>query len=154
MNTLIVFGAKYLFLVIPVINLWVWWQLPKERRLSFAVQVISAGVLALILAKVSGHFISSPRPYIAQHLTPLIAASTDNGFPSDHTLLSATLALLVFMVRRPIGAVLLVLALCVGVTRVLALVHSPIDIVGSFGIALVAVLLSSLIASQRNQREK
>lgn len=148
MNTLIAFGAKYLFLAIPLATLWVWWQLPKERRLPFAIQAVGAGVLALILAKAGGHFIVSTRPYIAQNLMPLISASRDNGFPSDHTLLSATLALLVLTVRRPLGAVLLVLALCVGVCRVLALVHSPIDIVGSFGIALVSVFAATIVGSK------
>ena len=154
MNTLVVFGAKYLFLVIPIAALWVWWQLPKERRLPFAVQAVGAGVLTLVLAKVGGHFIVSTRPYIAQNLTPLIAASRDNGFPSDHTLLSATLALLVLTVRRPVGAALLILALCVGVSRVLALVHSSIDIVGSFGIAVVGVLLSSVATSKMSRTDK
>ncbi|WP_395140013.1 phosphatase PAP2 family protein [Armatimonas sp.] len=154
MNTLIVFGAKYLFLIIPLVALWVWWQLLKERRLPFAVQAVCAGALALVLAKVGEHFITSTRPYIAHNLTPLIAASRDNGFPSDHTLLSATLALLVLTVRRPVGAALLILALCVGVSRVLALVHSPIDIVGSFGIAVVGVLLSSVVASRMSPTDK
>ena len=114
MNTLVVFGAMYLFLMILIAALWVWWQLPKERRLPFAVLAVGSGVLALILAKVGGHFIVSTRPYIAQNLTPLIAASRDNGFPSDHILLSATVALLVLTARRPLGAVLLILALFVG----------------------------------------
>ena len=148
MNTIIVFGARYLFVIVPIAALWTWWRLPKAERLHFAVQALVAGMIGLILAKIGGHFIESTRPYLARHLAPLIPASTDNGFPSDHTLLAATLALLTFTKRRPLGAILMLMSLCVGVARVLALVHSPVDVAGALGIALVATLLSLPVSAR------
>ena len=138
MTSLYAFAAQYLFLSVPLAILLVGWQLLKERRRSYAVQVIATGILAVVLAKLSKHFVDSPRPFVVGHFTPVIHATADNGFPSDHTMLSATLALLIVLVNRKLGLAALGVALLVGSARVALGVHSPIDIVGSFAIALIA----------------
>lgn len=122
--------------------------------MSFAVQVIVTGVLAVVLAKLSKHFIDSPRPFVVGHFTPVIHATADNGFPSDHTLLSATLALLIVLVNRKLGFVALGVALLVGSARVALGVHSPIDIVGSFAIALIAAAMVAFAASVLETRSR
>ena len=147
MTSLYAFAAQYLFLSIPLAILFVWQQLPKEHRRGYAVQVIATGILAVILAKLSKHFIDSPRPFVVGHFTPIIHATADNGFPSDHTMLSATLAMLILLVNRKLGIVALGVALLVGIARVNLGVHSPIDTVGSFVIAFFSTGTTVFVTS-------
>ncbi len=138
MNLVIIFGASYLYLVILVISLVVFLYLSKPKKLSFLKLLIPTSITAYVLAKLAGLFIHSPRPFIIENIKPLIHATTDNGFPSDHTLLSMVLALVVLAFNRKVGTVLILLAIIVGITRVLAHAHHIGDIVGSITIAILA----------------
>ncbi len=62
-----------------------------------------------------------------------------------------TLAAIVTVFDRRMGALLWVLAILVGIARVLSAVHHPIDILASFGIAIAATtaVYTYLITRQR-----
>jgi len=131
------FGAQYLYLVIGLTAVTVFFK--SNNRIKNRLLVLGAIVFptSYIIAKILGMFIQSPRPYIVEHITPLISASADNGFPSDHTLLAMAIAVMIFAYNRIVGGVLIVLAVAVGIARVLAHVHQVIDILGSIIIIVV-----------------
>jgi undecaprenyl-diphosphatase len=108
--------------------------------------LIAGGVLAVVLAVIAGHLYYDPRPFVTHHLVPLIAHAADNGFPSDHALLTAFLAFTMLLYSKRTGVFLLVIALLVSWARVAAHIHNPRDIVGSFVIAAVAVIVVQVIA--------
>jgi undecaprenyl-diphosphatase len=66
-------------------------------------------------------------------------------FPSDHTALAATVALVVMMYRRWLGAALLAAGIVLGAARVAAHVHHAPDIAAGVLIALLAVGAASVI---------
>lgn len=137
--TVIAWCGQYLYLLVGALTLGVWWRSePLARRHLLMVGVLT-GVVAFVLTKVSGLLINDPRPFVIAHTLPLIPHGPDNGFPSDHTVLCMTLAGIVALQRKWFGSVLIVLALLVGASRVLAGLHHPIDVLGGVSIALVAV---------------
>lgn len=132
---LILFGAQYLYLVIAVfVGIFIYWQ-SKELRFKLLISLIIAFPLAYIVAKMGSVFFDSPRPFVLSGIPSLIPHAADNGFPSDHTLLSAACAALIFWCEKRLGTVLLFLAFLVGYSRMLAGVHHLVDIVGSIVIA-------------------
>ena len=139
MNTLIIFTAKYLYLIIVLIALIVFAFLPKEQKVKFLKIIIVAIPLSLILTWIGAHLIFDPRPFVVENIKPLIPHSADNGFPSDHTLVSMMAALAVLIFNKKAGAFLASLAILVGISRVLALVHHPLDIIGSIIIAIISI---------------
>ncbi len=143
-NSLIVFAASFLYLIVVALALVAFWRLPGQEKLRIALVALVALPLAYIMAKLLGLVILSPRPPLADHIQPLIRVSADNGFPSDHTLLAMSAAMLVLLFNRKVGALLLVLAACVAAGRVLAGAHHPIDVIGSTLIAFVAVVVGNL----------
>ncbi|NTV30550.1 phosphatase PAP2 family protein [candidate division WWE3 bacterium] len=75
------------------------------------------------------------RPYVDLHtnLLPGVSVGINDSFPSAHAAWAFTLAATVWDDRHKLGGIMLFLALCVAIGRVLLLVHSPIDvIVGAF----------------------
>lgn len=98
-------------------------------------------LVALALAKLIGAIFNDPRPFVSDHITPLIAHASDNGFPSDHTLLTMTIASVVFVYHRKLGILLALVAFLVGYARVLAGTHHMIDIVDAIVIALAAIIV-------------
>ena len=136
MNTLIIFGAKYLYLVGLAIFVVYFFSLPKEQRKTafiFSLIDLPAVYLAGLIA---GYFYNNPRPFVSEHITPLISHAADNGFPSDHTLLVAALASILYCYNRTLGFVVFAIAVLIGVSRVFAGIHHRVDIAGSFGIAI------------------
>jgi undecaprenyl-diphosphatase len=153
MDALIIFCAKYLYLFCIILFFFVLWRLEAKKRLSFVLLSLFSFPIALVVGKILNHFIQDPRPFVVEHVKPLIEHAPDNGFPSDHTLLTMTIAAVVFAYNKKLGVVLFVLALFVGGSRVLAKIHHPLDIAGSTLIAIVATwviyLLLRLVQTKR-----
>lgn len=138
MDNLIIFGAKYLVFIIALIAGWVWLSQPSRGKVRLASAVIVAAVAALVLAKLAGKLYYDPRPFVTHHLKPLVAHSADNGFPSEHTALSMVLASVIYFYKPKVAYVLFGLTLLVGISRVAAHLHSPIDIAGGLVIGALA----------------
>lgn len=141
MDFLIVFAAKYLFLASLLLLVYFFFTLKNQLRKKFAIFTFASFTLAYLLAKLLGSFLYNPRPFVSDQITPLVAHAADNGFPSDHTLLTATIAAVVIVYNRKLGLVLFTLSIAVGFARVLAGIHHPIDIIGAVAIAIGAVLI-------------
>jgi len=139
-DALIVAVAQYLAFLVPVVAGVIWLFLPRRDKVGLAVQAVVALVIAVVLIQLAAATHADPRPFVLDPSTrPLFAHPPDNGFPSDHTTLAATVALLVMIYRRWLGAALLAASVLVGVARVAAHVHHGQDVVAAVLIAVVAV---------------
>jgi len=138
MDDLIVFAAKYLVFFV-VLGLLVAWLLVKRQfKLRFIIATVLAGMIALIISRIASHLFYNPRPFVSQHITPLIAHAPDNGFPSDHALFTSTLTMITFFYNRKISYAMAVLTLLVCIGRVLAHVHSPLDVIAGAAIGVAS----------------
>lgn len=140
MDFLIVLCAKYLYLIIGLIAAIYWLTLPKKQKIQMAIFATCTAIIAFVLTKLGGALFYDPRPFVTQHIMPLYPHAADNGFPSDHTVLAATIAVAVYSGSKKLGLVLFGLAIVIGVSRVLAHIHSPIDILGSLIFAIAGGL--------------
>lgn len=141
MDTLIIFTAKYLYLVIILIGVVTFFRLSKEKRFELFVFAATTLPLMFALLILASSLYNNPRPFVVGDFTPLIPHAPDNGFPSDHTILSTAIAALIFPYARKTSIILFILALLVGAGRVLAGVHHTLDIVGSMVIAMVVAYI-------------
>lgn len=141
MDAVIIFFAKYLlYISVAAAAIYFFWQ-PRARQKEIFVFAIILLPLSYIVAKLAGLLYFDPRPFVVGHFPPLFPHAADNGFPSDHTLLGAAIALAIFRFSKKLGVALLGLAALVGLARVLAGVHHPADIIGSIAIAAAAYLV-------------
>jgi undecaprenyl-diphosphatase len=154
MTEVIVFLAKYLVwgllgLAVVLVGLDLWRDTnSRQRPLKRIAQanwrkvgfILLAFLLAFLLAQLL-HLIPVEyyRPYQIIMTRPLVMPSLDTPFPSDHVMFAFALSLaVIFMTRfKKIGLLSLILAVGVAVGRVLALIHSPLDVAG--GIACAAL---------------
>ena len=155
MDSVIIFGAKYLFVAALVIYVLAIAQASPKHRKALVLTLISAGILAVIMDKLAGKLYYDPRPFVTHNVKPLVSHSADNGFPSEHTILTATLSAALIYYRRRLGAASFLIALLVGLSRIAAHVHSPIDIVGGALIGIAAgsggyYLVRSILISKRS----
>lgn len=147
-------GAKYLIFLIVVLAGVSWLKLPRDKKWEMAKAAMIAFPLAFVLARIASLLYYDPRPFVHFQFVPLIPHAADNGFPSDHALLSSALAAWVYLFNRKHSYVLWVLAILVGIARVVAGVHSPIDILGSALIAIGATWVASVALRRFSARSK
>jgi len=116
-------------------------KIPKGQRLMAYKRILMAGLTAYLLAKLIGAIYqpSDSRPF--ELLGTIAGASFLNnpGFPSDHTLFLTAITCAVWFETKQkiITGILIVLVLAVCIGRVLALVHTPADVVGGVVIGLI-----------------
>lgn len=138
MDSVIIFCAKYLFIAVVLLYLLALIQASRKHQRALIISLIVAGIIAIILDKLAGKLYYDPRPFVSHNLKPLIQHSADNGFPSEHTAFSMTIGILLSFYRRRLGGLAVLIALIVGIARVAAHVHSPIDIIGGIVIGAIA----------------
>lgn len=141
-----VFLAKYLYLFIVLISVLFFFK-EKTRRKSILIFSVFILPLTYIVAQIAGKIYYDSRPFVVEHFTPLISHAANNGFPSDHSLISFTLAAIIFLFNKKLGFVLFFLGFLVGLSRVYVGIHHPIDVLGSFLICILVTGICATIAS-------
>lgn len=142
MDNLIIFTAQYLILAVAAGVTVAWFLAPKVNQLRFALSVVAAGVIALVLSRIASRLYYDPRPFVTENVKPLFDHAADNGFPSDHSLLAMALTASTYFFNKRLAGIMLVLTVLIGVARVLAKVHSPIDIGGAWIIGVIGAAAS------------
>lgn len=144
MNTLTRLAADgTLVLIIAASAPIILWKLRRAWWVNGPVLVM-AGLTSLLIGKVMSLLYQPEiaRPFLQQGLEPGAAYINNPGFPSDHALLATVLVVAVYMLTRNrlLATVLLLLVVVMGVGRVAALVHTPLDVFGGVVAALFGAL--------------
>ena len=133
--------------MIPIILLGAYaliFKIPNSRKLKSYSILIMAGLTAYLIAKIISMIYqpSEMRPF--ELLGAVAGASFLNnpGFPSDHTLLISALTLAVWFEtkQKVITIIMAILTITVCIGRVLALVHTPADVIGGVVIAMIGAI--------------
>ncbi len=115
-------------------------KVTAKNRYDIYTRIFMSGITSYVLAKIIGKLIQpeSLRPFEKMGVDPGAAYLNNPGFPSDHALLGFVLLFAVWFATRNkrLTMFLAVLVVCMCLGRVLALVHTPLDIMGSLIISI------------------
>lgn len=119
-------------------------RIPKQQRFAAYSRIIMAGLTAFLIAKLLGaaYQPAAERPFELLGLSAGASYLDNPGFPSDHALFATFLTLAVWFEARTrkIAYALIGLTLLVCLGRVLALVHTPLDVTGGILVAAIGAL--------------
>lgn len=133
--------------VIPVILIGTYmlvFKIPRGHRYEAYCRILMAGLTAYLIAKLAGSIYqpSLERPFELLGVQAGASFLNNPGFPSDHALFVTAITCAVwFETRHKVVSLILVglvLTVCVG--RVLALVHTPVDVIFGVLIGLIGAL--------------
>ncbi|HEY8992297.1 MAG TPA: phosphatase PAP2 family protein [Candidatus Microsaccharimonas sp.] len=119
-------------------------KVPKGKRFEAYSRILLAGLTTYLIAKfiASIYQPSFERPFEALGAAPGALYLNNPGFPSDHALFATAIVAAVWFETRmkkvTIFLAIITLLMCLG--RVLALVHTPLDVIGGIVIGLVGAV--------------
>lgn len=135
MNLIIIFCATYLIFIAAAYAFYhVITKKERKHHIRHIAIIFGSAVLAWVVAHFMKNAIAHPRPEV---LNTLIAPDQNDmfSFPSGHATFMFALAFAMYSFDKHAGKILFVLALLVGIARVLAGVHFWYDILGGFIVA-------------------
>ena len=140
-DTLAIFAAKYMPVVIILGIVYLWIRKQNETR-DILLYGGYAAVFGLLINFIIGLFYFHPRPFMIPTGTLLFQYPAETSFPSDHTTLMLSIALMMvyFKETRIAGIALMILGFIGGIARVFCGVHFPMDIFGSFIVAIISTM--------------
>lgn len=141
---LVKFAADGLVIVIVLIGAGVLlFNVTKGKRIETYSVVLMAGLTAYLCATLIASIYQpeAARPFQQLGVTAGAAYLDNPGFPSDHTLfcMAITLAVWFGTKMKKTALFLLILTLVVALGRVLALVHTPLDVIGGIVLAFTGM---------------
>jgi len=135
--------------ILPLIAvLWFWGnRADREAALSSSLTLTLAIACNIVIGMIWMH----PRPFMIELGHTFMYHKAETSFPSDHAAVffSVGLALLRTHLRKT-GAVIVLLGVAVGWSRVYLGVHFPFDIIGALLVSIVASWIVSRVLSLGN----
>jgi len=117
---------------------------PKKGRFEIYARIVVAGMTTYLVAKLLASVYQpvGERPFELLGTAPGALYLNNPGFPSDHALFASFLTFTVWYVtrRKDLTIILAILTLLMCVGRVVALVHTPLDIAGGIAVAAIGSL--------------
>ena len=138
-------AAQSIFLVLAITAaLWVWGP-PRRRGALLAAATVLP--FALVLNGIVGWLHFRPRPFMLGLGHTLVPHAAEAGFPSDHMsfLWTLGLSLRATAASRPAGWCIVAIGAPTAWARIYLGVHTPLDMLGSLGVAALAALLARAV---------
>lgn len=130
--------------VIPVVLIGIYalvFKIPAKGRYAAYCRILMAGLTAFLVAKLLATLYqpTGERPFQLLGVAPGAAYLDNPGFPSDHALFVTAIMLAVWFETKSkvLTGILAVFVVLVCIGRVLALVHTPLDVAGGILVACI-----------------
>ncbi len=143
-DQIVIFFADYSGYALIGFFVWLLW---KEKNNAKRIYGASLVALAMILSRgiiteIIRLIYEKPRPFVAlENVTALVNHSASNAFPSGHATLFFALAFAVWYINKKTGMWFVGIAIAMGVARVIAGAHWPLDIMGGAAVAAVSAFI-------------
>lgn len=120
-----------------------------KKLILDSLVVFGPAFIAFLIATILKEIIHIDRSFVQfNKILPLFNPNQEYSFPSTHATIFSTLAFSIFFLHKKIGYVFIFFALLIGLARIVAGVHFPIDILGGFILSgVVAYLFAYFVKS-------
>lgn len=144
------FFAKslFLFLILWFVYLLFTEGNPRRRYHYLFLAVFAVLISWGIVSPLIHYAYPNPRPFaVLAEVRPLIAPLADSSFPSNHMMFMVPVALSAYYLNRKRGQWFLLAVFLMGIARIIAGVHWPLDILAGLVLGTLCFYLARYIIS-------
>lgn len=141
----VVFLADYLAYILVAVSLigLVMWQKTAEEKIrafvgAVVALIVSRGVIVELVRLIYPH----PRPLVALSGVHQLLTETSSSFPSGHATFFFALSAFIYCHNKTWGTIFFILSGLMGLARVVAGVHYPLDILGGTVLGILVGFVS------------
>jgi len=146
---MIIFFASILIWLM-FFGLIVLWVIDGKIKKETVIHAIFSCLIAYAIGELTKTFFPTLRPFQFDGGMPqTLTIPSDGAFPSSHSAVGFALAVTILKHDRKVGILYLIMAGLVGVARIMAHVHYPIDIMVG---AVIGAVVSGLTSSKHFAR--
>ncbi|MDF9612863.1 undecaprenyl-diphosphatase [Bacillus cereus] len=128
--------AQYMFVLLFII----FWVNKKLKNRTCVIQALLACCFAYSLNRIIGLFFYRERPFVSHlNINQLVEHTANASFPSDHATSAFAIAITLYLYKKRLGKIFLLLAFFISFSRIWVGVHYPLDV-------LIGAVLGSLWA--------
>jgi undecaprenyl-diphosphatase len=122
------------------------WVIDGKIKKETVLHAIFSCVVAYAVTELIKTVFPTLRPFQFDGALPLtLTVPTDGAFPSTHSAVAFALSVTIIKHDRKVGILYLVMAGLVGIARIMAHVHYPVDIMAG---ALIGTVISALTSGK------
>lgn len=122
------------------------WVIDGKIKKETVLHALFSMFIAWAISETIKYIFPTLRPFQVQDIIPLTSTIPGDGaFPSSHTAVGFALAVTILKHDRKVGVLYLIMAGLVGIARIMAHVHYPIDIIGG---AVLGTIISRLTSGK------
>lgn len=151
-DTAVIFIGQYLAYWL-VVGLFVFLIFGKDKKKEFKMLILAAFSIFLsriVITEIIRYFYFVSRPFVNNNVYQLIFNETSGSFPSGHATFFFALAMAVFFFHKKWSILFFAGAILIGVARIIAGVHWPIDILGGTIIGILSAWIVNKISKRYN----
>ncbi len=143
---------EILLVMLVLVGLWLYGVYKKNNqfKMDALMMLYSIGFAFLIYVILNLGLPLRPRPETVSAIRPLVDHLPDNSFPSGHGIFAGASVLAAFLyTRRSVAWTLLITGLIMGLSRVLAGIHYPGDIIVGYLIGLIGAYVIYVLRNKK-----
>ncbi len=141
------FAVPFIYIMIAVVAIFLFWhyKIFEIKNTAMLIQGKGREIISIFFSAGFAYgiacllkiLIHTDRPFIALSNITILFTETGYAFPSAHSTLIAALAFAVYFKHKRLGYICFIAALLIGIARIAAGVHFPIDIVGGYVLGFI-----------------
>ncbi len=135
----------YVFIIVAIL-----YPLYKDRDYIYSLLVGETGLFAYILSYIVKHIFMIPRPFITNHITPLVFESS-YSFPSSHVTVMTALSIVIWKINHKLGYAFFIFTILTVLSRMILGVHYPADVLGGMVFGTFTALIILWLYKATNQ---
>ena len=136
---LIVFGSEILpYMLVVMLIVWVFMSKDRKTTIKQVTMILFAAFVAVAMAEMLKYWFNSPRPFmVLDGVRGVLENDPYGSFPSSHMTFFTALAVALFRKNITLSGMFFAGVLIIGVSRIAAGVHFPIDIIAGFTLGII-----------------
>ncbi len=131
---------SYLFTYLLIFLLIIWAIFFSQKKMYNFSLLFLSGIFSWLIANILKITMKVNRPFVDLGIIPL-RLEDGFSFPSQHMAVFTALSVAMFLINRKAGFVFLIIAILIGLSRIVVGVHYPFDILGGLFVGALVGLI-------------